>query len=126
MRKANKHRLVLREMSSTMTDPLDQWRPRTLEDTYTAVDLDIAMSDGEAGSNLFYVKVATPEALRRRAKGFLIAGHRVLVIEKFDHEQLRLAIEDILEKCTRDTWEASCAALQRYFAWEYEDFAHEG
>ncbi|WP_431512911.1 Imm8 family immunity protein [Variovorax sp. DAIF25] len=113
-------------MSSTMTDPLDQWRPRTLEDTYTAVDLDIAMSDGEAGSNLFYVKVATPEALRRRAKGFLIAGHRVLVIEKFDHEQLRLAIEDILEKCTRDTWEASSAALQRYFAWEYEDFAHEG
>jgi hypothetical protein len=124
MRKA-KYQLVLREMSSTMTDPLEQWRPRTLEDTYTTLDLDVSMSDGARGSNLFYVKVATPEALRRRAKGFLIAGHRVLVVEKFDYELLRQTIEDILEKCTRDTWEDSCAALQRYFAWEYEDFAHE-
>lgn len=106
-----------------MTDPLDQWRPRTLEDTYTTLDLDISMSDGEQGSNLFYVKMATPEALRHRARDFPIAEHRVLVVDKFNYELLRRAIEDILEKCTRDTWEDSCVALQRYFSWEYEDYA---
>ncbi|MBT2116778.1 hypothetical protein KK141_05810 [Dyella sp. LX-66] len=121
-----RRRLILREMSSAMTDPLDQWRPRTLEETYTTLDLDIAMSDGEQGSNLFYVKMATPEALRRRGSGFLITGHRVLVVDKFDYKLLRRAIEDILEECTRDTWEESCAVLQRYFAWEYEDYVHQG
>jgi hypothetical protein len=124
MRKYGNH-LVLHDMFSTMTDPLDQWRPRTLEDTYTAIDLSIGMSDGEKGSNLFYVKVATPEALRRRAKGFLIVDRRVMVIEKFDYELLRSSIEGILEKCDRDNWDDSCLALQRYFAWEYEDYIHE-
>ncbi|HGA5422344.1 TPA: Imm8 family immunity protein, partial [Salmonella enterica subsp. enterica serovar Java] len=55
-----------------MFDPLSEWEPASLEDTYVAVDLCLGMNDGEKGSNYFYVKVATPEALRKRSKNFLI------------------------------------------------------
>lgn len=37
------------------------------------------------------------------------------------NELLRRAIENILGKCSRDTSEVSCAALQYYFALKYEN-----
>lgn len=124
MRKKEKS-LVLHEMSSSMIDPLDEWKPESLEDTYITIDLSIGMNDGADGINYFYVKVATPEALRRRANGFLISDHRVIVIEKFDYNLLKNSIEGILKKCNRDNWDDSCLALQRYFAWEYEDYSYD-
>jgi Immunity protein 8 len=119
-------KLVLHEISSSMTDPLEKWQPRTLEETYTAIDLSIGMSDGVEGENIFYVKIATPEALRRRARDFLISDHRVIVIDRFDFVLLRKAIEKIIDKCSRSEWDESCLALQRYFAWEYEDYIYDG
>ncbi|EBG0691719.1 hypothetical protein DNW06_04680 [Salmonella enterica subsp. enterica] len=109
-------------MSSTMFDPLSEWEPASLEDTYVAVDLCLGMNDGEKGSNYFYVKVATPEALRKRSKNFLISDNRVIVI---DYYILRKVIENILKKCTRENWEESCLVSQRYFSWEYEDYHYE-
>ncbi|EKB3671648.1 hypothetical protein ON240_002519 [Salmonella enterica] len=109
-------------MSSTMFDPLSEWEPASLEDTYVVVDLCLGMNDGEKGSNYFYVKVATPEALRKRSKNFLISDNRVIVI---DYYILGKVIENILKKCTRENWEESCLVLQRYFSWEYEDYHYE-
>jgi hypothetical protein len=117
-----KESLVLYDISSTTTDPLAGWRPETLEDTYTSIDLTIGTNDKSKGINYFYVTVATPEALRLRSTGFLISDHRVIVIEKFDFKLLKMNIEKILEKCNRSTWSESCLVLQRYFAWEYEDY----
>ncbi len=77
------------------------------------------------GSNYFYVKVATPEALRKRSKNFLISDNRVIVIDYFDYYLLRKVIENILKKCTRENWDESCLVLQRYFSWEYEDYHYE-
>ncbi|HCS0394290.1 TPA: hypothetical protein OPW65_004461, partial [Salmonella enterica subsp. enterica serovar Paratyphi A] len=87
--KKNKPQLILYDMSSTMFDPLSEWEPASLEDTYVAVDLCLGMNDGEKGSNYFYVKVATPEALRKRSKNFLISDNRVIVIVYFDYYLLR-------------------------------------
>ncbi|EIB0447448.1 hypothetical protein K7759_004595, partial [Salmonella enterica] len=53
--KKNKPQLILYDMSSTMFDPLSEWEPASLEDTYVAVDLCLGMNDGEKGSNYFYV-----------------------------------------------------------------------
>ncbi|KAA8995768.1 hypothetical protein FJU30_23775 [Affinibrenneria salicis] len=124
MRK-NKPELILYDISSTMFDPLSEWDPASLEDTYVAVDLCIGMNDGESGSNYFYVKIATPEALRKRSKDFLIFDNRVIVIDHFDYFLLRKIIENILKKCTRENWDESCLVLQRYFSWEYEDYHYE-
>lgn len=120
-----KSSLVLYDLSSTTIDPLSEWEPVSLEDTYVAVDLCIGMNDGTKGGNYFYVKVATPEALRKRAAGFLISKNRVIIIDKFEYNLLRKIIEDILDACTRDNWDDSCSVLQRYFSWEYEDFTHD-
>ncbi|EEA5913317.1 hypothetical protein K3250_004152 [Salmonella enterica subsp. enterica] len=112
-------------MSSTMFDPLSEWEPDSLEDTYVAVDLCLGMNDGEKGSNYFYVKVATPEALRKRSKNFLIPDNGFIVIDCFDYYLLRKVIENILKKCTIENWDESCLVLQRYFSWEYEDYHYE-
>jgi hypothetical protein len=50
----------------------------------------------------------------------------VMVVDRFDYALLRGSIEGILELCSRESWDESCLALQRYFAWEYEDYLHEG
>lgn len=108
-----------------MIDPLSEWQPASLEDTYVAIDLCIGMDDGENGSNYFYVKVATPEALRKRARNFLIVENRVIIIDYFEYFSLVKIIRNILEKCTKESWDESCCMLQRYFSWEYEDYHHE-
>jgi hypothetical protein len=92
-----KEGLVLYDISSTTTDPLAGWKPETLEDTYTSIDLTIGMNDKSKGINYFYVKVATPEALRHGSTGFLISDHRVIVIENFDFKLLKMNIEKILK-----------------------------
>ncbi|EKA0956789.1 hypothetical protein OJ874_004963, partial [Escherichia coli] len=65
-----------------------------------------------------------PEALRKRAKRFLISENRMIIIDRFDYKLLLESINNILKKCTRDNWDESCYMLQRYFSWEYEDYHH--
>lgn len=122
--KKNKPQLILYDMSSTTFDPLSEWEPSSLEDTYVAIDLCIGMNDGEEGSNFFYVKIATPEALRKRSKNILISDNRVIVIDYFYYYLIRKVVEDILKKCSRENWGETCLVLQRYFSWEYEDYQY--
>lgn len=122
--KKSKPQLVLYDISSTMSEPLSSWMPEALEDCYITIDLHIGMNDSDRSINYFYVKIATPEALRKRAKRFLISENRMIIIDRFDYKLLLESINNILKKCTRDNWDESCYMLQRYFSWEYEDYHH--
>jgi hypothetical protein len=114
--------LEIKDIASSNIDALPSWRPDSREQVFLGLDLEIG-SRGERASNMFHVRVATPEALRRHGSGFCMVKHRTLVISDFDWKQLSALLDDIVRDCARGSWEESCAVLQRYFNWEYEDYS---
>lgn len=47
---------------------------------------------------------------------------KAIVLEYYRYDLLLDKIESILEKCTKESWDDSCEALQNYFFWEYENY----
>jgi hypothetical protein len=85
--------------------------------------MEIGVANDDESTNLFYVTLATPEALRtRRGHHPFLVEHRVLVVDDYDYRTVVHGIRQILTKCSRSNWGDSCKALQRYFQWEYEDY----
>lgn len=113
--------LKINSISSTEVD-LRSWYPESNEDVLICLDLAISFSDNEDGTNLFYVTLATPEALRKNAEGFLLADNKTLVVSEYSYRHIVEELNSILKKCSRKDWEQSCEALQHYFQWEYEDY----
>ena len=114
--------LEIKDIASSNIDALPSWRPDSREQVFLGLDLEIGLR-GERASNMFHVRVATPEALRRHGGGLCVVKHRTLVISDFDWKQLSALLDDIVRDCVRGSWEESCAVLQRYFNWEYEDYS---
>ena len=119
-----KNKLVLNSISSSDTD-LEYWYPISNEDVFVCLDLDIEYSDGESGSNLFYVTLATPEALRKHRNEPYLVKNRTLVISEYSYDVVRNLIFEIIGSSSRESWAESCNVLQRYFQWEYEDYSAE-
>jgi len=117
-------KLVLKSLSSSDID-IDKWNPKTLEDVFISYDIEIGYSDNRFGTNYFYVTVATPESLRKHREGDFLVLNRTLVLSNYNYTIVESVVSKILEDCSRDTWEESCSVLQRYFLWEYEDYAEE-
>lgn len=121
-----KKKLILDAISSTDIDvDLKYWFPACNEEVLISLDLNIRYLDGEEGSNMFYVTLSTPEALRKFRKGSILVRNRTIIVSEYDYNIVREVIIEILDKCSRQNWEDSCAALQRYFLWEYEDYSTE-
>ncbi|NQZ07406.1 MAG: hypothetical protein HRT35_09630 [Algicola sp.] len=119
------NKLVLNSLSSAEVD-LKYWKPNSNQDIFICLDLEISFENKADGSNLFYVTLASPEALRIHRKGIVLVKNKTLVVKEFDYEALMQRINEILCQCTRNTWEESCTVLQKYFSWEYEDYSMEG
>ena len=114
-------KLQLRSVSSSEVD-LKGWNPKSLEEIFISLDLEIGPADDD-GINLFYVTLATPEALRKYRSGPILVEHRTIVIERYNYEDVLKGLNDIVRKCERNTWDECCAVLQRFFQWEYEDYS---
>ena len=91
------------------------------EDIFFRLVLTIGIA-GKTGSNYFYTTLATPEALLKYGGDYLLVSNRTLVVRYFDLPQLIAHLENIVRSCSRDSWEASCQVLTRYFDWEFEDY----
>ena len=90
------------------------------EQVFLGLDLEIGLR-GERASNMFHVRAHARLAAAWRR--FCMVKHRTLVISHFDWKQLSALLDDIVRDCARGSWEESCAVLQRYFNWEYEDYS---
>lgn len=79
--------------------------------------------EGQAGGDNFTVCVCSPDDLSAEvgAKGTLSGRHR-LILNSYDPISIKIALEKIIQKCTRDTFSESAQILSRYFSWEFEDY----
>ena len=74
--------------------------------------------EGQEGSYLFQVLVATPAAVTRARKD---DGHRrVLVVDSFAPDDLAAALKEHVSSITAPTWDGIVEQLQRTMYWEYE------
>ena len=118
-------KLEIKEISSSEIE-LSSWTAEASVDVFFTADIEI----GEAGDerrDLFYVTVATPEALRARASdgAQVISERALIVVSEYTLKGLIEAISTIVSRCERSTWSDSVTALQRYFQYEYEDYQEE-
>ena len=86
------------------------------------IDLDIGI-EWKPVSSIFSFCVCSPRWIAHNcSKEGFFWGTRTLIIEKFDHTTIRKEIDQILECCSKDTWELSVANLLKFFSWEFEDY----
>lgn len=95
--------------------------PVSSVEIFFLVELEIG-ENGVGGADLFQVVVATPEALRERAKSFVLAERTTLIVAHYHWPSIENALRSIVKKCEAESWVASTFNLQRFFHWEYEDF----
>jgi hypothetical protein len=117
-------KLELVSISSAEVD-LKAWSPARPEDVFVTLDLEIGFSDGDAGINMFYVILATADALKLRSNESILAQNRIFLVESYDYIAVIEAIREILDQCSRPSWEDSCLALRSHFRWEYEDYSEQ-
>ncbi|EEP6658838.1 hypothetical protein HCD36_000537 [Listeria monocytogenes] len=120
MKKQHNSKLILlQEIHSTELEiPLKDWEYDPEKELYLVVDLFIGTNDGTKRGNYFHVPVVTPATLYKLPKG----KRKAIVLEYYRYDLLLDKIESILEKCTKESWNDSCEALQNYFFWEYENY----
>ena len=118
-----KKKLDLIDLSSAEID-LTSWKPLSNEDVFICLDIEISFSN-EEGTNLFYVTLATPEALSKHCEGPILVKNRTIIVVEYNYDEVKNCILEILDQCSRATWSDSCSILQRYFQWEYEDYSIE-
>lgn len=115
--------LLLVSISSTQVD-LETWNPKGNEDVFLCLDLEIGMTDAPDSTNMFYVTLATEEAIQSRGE-LLPDDSKRLLVHEYDYQSVLDQIHRILQTCNRPTWDESCRALCEYFQWEYQDYVAE-
>jgi hypothetical protein len=118
--------LEVHHLRSSDVNDLVNWKPKSLDEVFYPLDMDIGQF-GATGSNIFYVLIATPEALRRQAEEYRRANRvfpdrNLLVFPDYSWDFVVSRVDRIVKLCTRESWNESVTCLNRYFAWEYEDY----
>jgi hypothetical protein len=83
---------------------------------------------GDDRADLFQVVVGTPEGLRNLQPSSckVLTDRATLILSEFTWPDLHKALREIVIRCTSNNWNESVLRLQRYFRWEYEDYARDG
>jgi hypothetical protein len=110
---------------STDVPDLEKFTPASLGQIHFPLEMSIGVK-GEKGGDQFQVLVASPEALRARAKDQTCDTRRhCLIVFKYDWKAIRKTLEKIVSDCAAPTWEEAAQKLSRHFQWEYEDYVEE-
>lgn len=118
-------KLVLKSMISyeleSKGETLETWQPYNKGHIFNS--LDIAMEIGfenEDATDIFYVMLINLHMFNQNSNKF--DKTRIMTISEYNFTVIKDNILEVLKKCTRNTWEDSCAELQKYFLWEYDDY----
>jgi hypothetical protein len=101
-------------------DPIAEWSPESESDVFFSLCLHIGPPD-EAGADLFYVDVMTPQAGNESTRGTRVSERRI-VVSPYSWEAVLESVRAILASCTGETWSEQSASLAKHFNWEFENY----
>ena len=101
-------------------DPIDQWMPESDSYVYYSLCLHIGPPD-EEGADIFYVDVATPQAIYEHNLGSRMK-QRGIVVNPYSWENVLKEVQSILELCAGDDWSQQSQLLSKHFNWEFENY----
>ncbi|MEO0415299.1 MAG: Imm8 family immunity protein, partial [Verrucomicrobiota bacterium] len=100
-------------------DPIDEWQPSSSAEVYYSLCLHIGTPD-EEGADLFYVDVATPQAINELNLGKRMS-ERGIVVNPYSWENVLNEVQGILERCKGEDWNQQSELLAKHFNWEFEN-----
>jgi hypothetical protein len=111
---------VLKAVDCIDHDPISQWRPESDSDVCYSLCLHIGTS-GRDGEDLFYVDVATPQAIEEKRLGSALS-ERSIIVERYSWAKVLERVHAILEACEGADWNQQSQLLRKHFSWEFEDY----
>lgn len=113
-------KLVIRSVWTWDHANIRTWTPFCAEDVAETINIDIGPKTSK-GANTFSIRVATPKGLSRLdVRDGIIAIRPLLIIEKYDYQDLWNWLTKTVASCESDTWNASIDKLRMYFDYEYD------
>jgi len=118
-------KLVIRSAGVWAHPNLRTWEPEDPASVAETVLIDIGERDKKSADS-FTLRVATPAGLDRLdARDGIIATRPLLVMRRYDFDDLWRWLERTVASCEADSWSACVENLRRHFAWEYDDYREE-
>lgn len=112
--------LVVHSLSTWEHPNLRLWSPPDPSVVAETVTAQIGHRKSK-GSDLFTVRVATPKGLASlTARDGILATRPLLVMERFDYDDLFRWFEATLATCDGDEWKVCVEKLRRHLDWEYD------
>lgn len=113
---------ILKSIFLFAEESFEAFAPETPHNFHVLASLTIGY-EGEAGGSDYSVGICTPTWLNHHIqKTGPLSGRHLLVVNRFDAEEIRSAIKEIIAQCERENYTETNAMLGRFFAWEFEDF----
>jgi len=101
-------------------DPIDEWVPASDSDVHYSLCLHIGPPD-EDGADLFYVDVATPQAINEHNLGRRLKERRI-VVNSYSWDNVLEKVQETLRNCGGDSWNQQSELLAKHFYWEFENY----
>ncbi len=117
-----KTQLILRGLSVWGHPNLRTWEPEYTDNFAEVISADIGHRR-RAGNDTFSIRVATPAGLARlESHEGIIAMRPLLVVDKFDYDDVWNWFESIIARCDADDWDTCVVQLQHFLDWEYDSY----
>jgi len=118
--------IEIKDLFSSAIENIWEWTPPDPYDVYFDLSLNIGLK-GEEAADIFQIVVSTPQGMQGKARpgSNIIDDRSTLIVERYDREEVRRHLEEVVAKCDSDSQIEWQWKLQRYFRWEYEDYVVE-
>jgi hypothetical protein len=116
------HETIIHDGYTNRMVNLRAFEPEDEEAFSETLFLDIG-EKGKKGADTYTITVATPKGLLKRIpENGILAERPLLVMAKYNFQELWQWLEKILARCEGAQWSDCHDRLKCYFAWEYDDY----
>ncbi len=114
--------IILKHIDVDGCEVLENYRPEIDENFLINVNLRIGPTDQD-GAHDYILTVCSVRRLSHIIdKEGSVCGRHMLILNRFDANEIRGFIDKVIRKSDRSNFEESSNILARFFAWEYEDY----